>query len=320
MRITNLRVETFKSLYDVDVSLEDFNVLTGPNASGKSNLVDALRFLGDTYTHGLEFAVSRAGGIENIAHRRTRRAKKSIAFQVTGVIDAKDHNYWYLSQHDSDQLRESHAQLIIQHSFSFRTATQTVRSDYVVDSEEVLVFDAEKRLLARLSRKQQTFSIDTYPKRSGVWRKRILTGVMAPFSDNSYKTWVQARHIPTALMFIETSFPATVVTAFARYVGNIGIFQLSPHLSRAPGVPTPNAQLELHGENLPGAAFNLMRSNRPEWSKVQDAMKLLLPNLESIEVANTEIVASHCSFMKRVWGALGQPEKFRTAPSRRWRS
>src|SRR5215210_6570232 len=43
--LTRLRVQGFKSLHDVDIQLAPLVVLMGPNAAGKSNLLEALLLL-----------------------------------------------------------------------------------------------------------------------------------------------------------------------------------------------------------------------------------------------------------------------------------
>ncbi len=43
--ISELKIGNFKSLESVDLKLGHFNLLVGANASGKSNFLDALRFL-----------------------------------------------------------------------------------------------------------------------------------------------------------------------------------------------------------------------------------------------------------------------------------
>jgi AAA15 family ATPase/GTPase len=43
--ISELKIRNFKSLESVDLKLGHFNLLVGANASGKSNFLDALRFL-----------------------------------------------------------------------------------------------------------------------------------------------------------------------------------------------------------------------------------------------------------------------------------
>ena len=64
MPITKLTIENFKSFDRVEVDLRDFNVVVGPNAAGKSNLIEAVAFLKDIAEHGLEDAVAIHGGIK----------------------------------------------------------------------------------------------------------------------------------------------------------------------------------------------------------------------------------------------------------------
>ena len=51
------------------MELDPLTVLVGPNASGKSNLLDILGFLSDAARDGLETAITRRGGIDSIGRR-----------------------------------------------------------------------------------------------------------------------------------------------------------------------------------------------------------------------------------------------------------
>ena len=64
MPITKLTIQNFKSFDHVEVDLRNFNVVVGPNAAGKSNLIEAVVFLKDIAEHGLEDAVDIHGGIK----------------------------------------------------------------------------------------------------------------------------------------------------------------------------------------------------------------------------------------------------------------
>ena len=66
MRITHLRLKNWRNFDNVDVSLQDRVFIVGPNASGKSNLLDALRFLKEVVTNNFQNAVKARGGFGNI--------------------------------------------------------------------------------------------------------------------------------------------------------------------------------------------------------------------------------------------------------------
>ena len=66
MRITHLRLKNWRNFSNVDVSLQDRVIIVGPNASGKSNLLDALRFLQEVVTNNFQNAVKSRGGFGNI--------------------------------------------------------------------------------------------------------------------------------------------------------------------------------------------------------------------------------------------------------------
>ena len=47
MKITKIDIRNFKSFEDISAELNDFNVIVGASASGKSNFIEAFRFLKD---------------------------------------------------------------------------------------------------------------------------------------------------------------------------------------------------------------------------------------------------------------------------------
>ena len=67
-RFTRLTLENWRNFVGADVELQRRVFLVGPNASGKSNLLDAFRFLYDIATVGGSFqeAVRRRGGVSGI--------------------------------------------------------------------------------------------------------------------------------------------------------------------------------------------------------------------------------------------------------------
>lgn len=75
MIVTHVVLRNWRNFRDVDVSLSDRTFLAGPNASGKSNFLDAFRFLRDIAKPGggLQKAVSDRGGISKLRCLAARR-------------------------------------------------------------------------------------------------------------------------------------------------------------------------------------------------------------------------------------------------------
>ena len=63
--ITTLAVANYRSLHELVIPLGNLNLVTGANASGKSNLYRALRLLAETAQGGVVRALAREGGLES---------------------------------------------------------------------------------------------------------------------------------------------------------------------------------------------------------------------------------------------------------------
>ncbi len=68
LRFRRLRLRNWKNFRDVDIEVQDRMFLVGANAAGKSNLLDAFRFLRDLVSPGggFEEAVARRGGVSAV--------------------------------------------------------------------------------------------------------------------------------------------------------------------------------------------------------------------------------------------------------------
>ncbi|MFF3299962.1 AAA family ATPase [Streptomyces sp. NPDC002908] len=79
--ITRVRIENYKSIAHCDVQLSPFTVLLGLNAAGKSNFLDALRFVRDAVSRGLPEAVGERGGLHDVL-RRVPEASESCTIAL----------------------------------------------------------------------------------------------------------------------------------------------------------------------------------------------------------------------------------------------
>ncbi|MDC0534707.1 AAA family ATPase [Francisellaceae bacterium] len=62
--IQTLAIKHYRSLFNLVIPLSNLNLITGPNASGKSNLYKALRLLAETAKGGVIHSLAKEGGLK----------------------------------------------------------------------------------------------------------------------------------------------------------------------------------------------------------------------------------------------------------------
>ncbi len=87
MKISHVHVENWRNFNSIDFPLADRLFIVGPNASGKSNLLDVLRFMADVSAIGLSQALARRGGLNRV---RSLFARNRGHGQVTIDLELKD--------------------------------------------------------------------------------------------------------------------------------------------------------------------------------------------------------------------------------------
>lgn len=73
LRFLSLHMTNFLSYRSGILTFGDFTALVGPNGSGKSNAVAAIKLLRDIPIHGLQTAIARRGGFDQLRHRSLGR-------------------------------------------------------------------------------------------------------------------------------------------------------------------------------------------------------------------------------------------------------
>ena len=78
LRITHLKLSNWRNFKNVDIDIAQRCFVFGPNASGKSNLLDAFRFLRDLTVDpgGLQYAVRSRGGMGRVRALSSRNNNK----------------------------------------------------------------------------------------------------------------------------------------------------------------------------------------------------------------------------------------------------
>lgn len=92
LRLTHLYLENWRNFVQVDVAFQRRVFLVGPNAAGKSNLLDAVRFLRDLVSVGGGFqeAVRRRSGVSKLRSLAARRYSDIVVRARIGTDEQPD--------------------------------------------------------------------------------------------------------------------------------------------------------------------------------------------------------------------------------------
>lgn len=285
VRFVRFDFQGFKSLRDVTLSLEDVvTVVTGANGAGKTNLAEALTFLSESLQYGLEIAVARAGGFANLAHHSDEGDTKSVQCQFLATLRLSE-----VARGRAMLRREYGAEdkvLFLLYAFELTQPDETDPTNFKVALEYFHLRDSEGAVLkaSRIGDRPIKF-----------WRSKRMKGSrtplgagLYPLSDDNFIKYAKERVDDTTLVVQAVSFSNNLFSLMTKQLGQLKVFQLSPHLCRQPGISTPNAILSRHGENLPSVVNNLKRNTPDIWGKIENAMQAILPQLETIDTSFTQ--------------------------------
>jgi len=252
--LERLRIKNFKLLRDVDVEFSQFvpTVLIGPNASGKSTVIEVLDFLSRCASDGLERAVTAHGGMAAI---RTIGAKEPVEISSSWVfgwtVESGDKRVWNITW--TIALGASPGGQVL------------IRSESLWDGERKLLETAEDggRLLYNElepdeapSRIQggQTLSFETHadPQRyEGLWKFRfMLTRIRVLGALSSIPSWAAASTE-------RASARDAMVISTESYVGREGV-------------------------GLANALYNLQTEHPDAWAKLERAFRAEFPFVKRI--------------------------------------
>jgi predicted ATPase len=280
-------------LYDVTLVPKSFTVLVGPNNAGKTNLADSLEFLGQIARNGLEVAVSREGGFENLAFRRARRTTKPVEFSVAGTVTGPELSRPFpVGPANARRRAWQDFSMVLEYAFALRASSESRDADFRVTSEDLVlrVYGPSAGATVRLTRREQVVEVDTsihvQTSTEGALdeegAKEELERMLDPFNVTSFNTYLEDSLEPTALVLNRLSFNV-VMRDWLAELGRTRLFQLTPVECRRPGSATPNPELDRHGANLPAVVRYMQRNHRPAWTATLDAMRGVMPGLTAIE-------------------------------------
>jgi predicted ATPase len=137
MIISRLTLKNWRNFRSIDVDLSDRVFIVGPNASGKSNLLDAIRFLKDIAKPGggLQQAIVQRGGVSKI---RCLAARKEPAVEIgVELKNGSDSPAWRYNIAFTQQVR-GYRQPILRYERVWRGTQQILDRPTKEDTNDVI--------------------------------------------------------------------------------------------------------------------------------------------------------------------------------------
>ena len=245
-RITHIRAKNYRSIRNLDMELGPLTVLVGPNASGKSNVLDILQFIREALWGGLDFAVSERRGIDSIRHqhRPERDRSRDVELGVSTTYPGVSLDYNFVLTRDS-------------------SGGHRVKREYGslwVESKQV-EFDIRD---GRVMKPRGIPDLGIPPSQLSFFR-------YAPFFFEDKSDGSEHRISPMIHQF-------WVMTGA---LSDLGFSHVFPHLIRYPHNQTSGERLVKHGTNLASVLHDMERSSS-SFRDLIEVLSLALPGITDV--------------------------------------
>ena len=266
--ITELEIEGFKSFGSPAETTElgPLNFVVGANASGKTNLLSALRFLQNAVTHDVSYAVSEMGGNAEVRNKRLRQRRELKPVRLSLKLDKE---FAVSLPGDSDQKKDPS----VVRSFEYQLVLDLRRDDRTPCIER-------ESLQARFAQNGKTHSM-------GLLRSGSEVLVTNPMEGNgANQTIAVPEQEPTRLALVGVGFFSLPATILREEIRGWRFYNFIPSIARQPYREEPDATLGSAGEKL---AAILHRMGEEDRASISRELRAIVPGLKEIKTTKLPI-------------------------------
>ena len=265
--ITELQIEGFKSFGSPaeKIELGPLNFIVGANASGKTNLLHALRFLQNAVNHDVSYAVSELGGSTEVRNKHLRqqhtpkpvrlaiKLEQDVEFSLSG--DVRD-------QHDDGVVRSFEYELTLD--------LESKNSTSIIEAES---------LSAEVVWRGRT---------SAASLKRV--GAKVKIDDPLHGLPLHTTHIPeqasTGLALVGAGYLSIPAVTLYSVIRDWSFHNIIPEIARQPYREQSDAVLGAAGQKLATILHGMTDEER---ASIVRGLKGIVPGFKGLETAKLPI-------------------------------
>lgn len=282
MGIKNIRVSNFKSFKKLEIDLNNFNVIIGANAAGKSSFIQLFNFIRNITQSGLSNAISMQGGVEYL--RNINIADKE-PFLFEAVFDRADIQRIeeeneqkiilrtaYESKYKFSIAFEEKNYKIIEDQLTLKFKYHEVKKDSSNNSEQREIGEVVLNLL----NKKGDLDIE-------IEKNNLNTDKIKVNKNSILPSFIDETTLSDKELILETPFAFFIERSLREVLGGIAIYNINPLLSKKATPITGKAELEEDGENLALVLKNIIE-DKNKARKLSNIVKDILPFVKNVDI------------------------------------
>lgn len=256
--ITALCIENFKSFGSGmrPLALQPLNFIVGANASGKTNLLSALRFLRTAMLQSVEVAANDFGGCSEVRNKILREREQPKPLRITLRLKLPPNRM---------HTREGDHYSVNGYRYCFEVDLRPSDGIPMILSEKLesdLVFNREPALFS-LKRDRQSFSVDD------------------PVTGRESKEYGVEEEDATRLVAGST-FIGPVVGRFRRFIERWAFFNINPEVVRLASKDVVDPDLGEAGESLATILHRMEKSGNGGIANLVQGLRGAVPSFKSV--------------------------------------
>lgn len=296
--LTRLQVSGFKSLIDVDIRFGPFTCVAGPNGVGKSNLFDAIRFLGALASRPLMEAAAvvreqngRHADVRKLFHREAERYVDKMSFVAEMIVPEK-------SVDDLGQVAKASITFL---RYTLELGYKETGNNLAPGTLEIL-----REELVHLPKGKAGKNL-LFPHAAGTWRESAVTGRrFAPFfisTDSTGKRRVIRLHqdggggrplkrpaatLPRTVLSTTNAAESPTAVVARREMEAWQMLQLEPTSLRQPDEFTAPARMGADGSHLAACLHRLGHHTPEVYTRIANQLSQLINDVREVSVDTDE--------------------------------